>query len=271
MNKTNELLSKFQSSTAWINIRSLISKKSKSLSASFLILIILHSVLFVTSCNSQELTRAKAQKMITESKDFGKPKVMELNQLSSKDGDGVTEAKSDNEPESEAAQRRIQEYLFEVPAVAIANHLGLVKPELKRKNDKPDYPTTLRGYWYFDEKYLLTDKGRKIWEDMNLPVTESMLPLARPVFLEVTGITKKGETNQLVEFKWKWEASEIGKSLDQTTEEFKRLPEDLKKNLTEPYIYSAQDGLKSWGGERTGKAMFQKYDDGWRLVSLGVL
>lgn len=271
MNKTNELISKSQISTALMNIRLLKSKKSESLSSLFLILIFLHSVLFVSSCNSQELTRAKAQKMITESKDFGKPKVLELNQLYIKDGDGVTEAKSDDEPESEAAQRRIQEYLFEVPAVAVANHLGLVKPELKRKNDKPDYPSTLRGYWHFDEKYLLTDKGRKMWEDMNLPVTESMLPLARPVFLEITGITKQGETNQLVEFKWKWEASEIGKSLDQTTEEFKRLPENLRKNLTDPDAYSAQDGLKSWGGERTGKAMFQKYDDGWRLISLGVL
>lgn len=228
------------------------------------------SVVFTASCSSQELTSEKAQTIITESNEFKQPTVLELIQLYIKDGDGVTEAKSDNEPEIEAAQRRIQEYYYEAPQVAVADHFGLAKPVLKRKSDKPEYPSSLRGYWHFDERYVITEKGKQMWEDLRFPVNETAVPLAQPVFLEITGITKQGENNATAEFKWKWNPNEIGKALDASTEEYKNLPENLKRILTEPNTYTSQERLKSWGGERSGKAMFQKYDDGWRLTSLGL-
>ena len=245
-----------------------------SLTAAFLTsLIVLTQLLLLNSCaSSQELTRAKAQKTIVESNEFKQPRTLEFIQMYIRDGQGVTEAKSDDEPESEAIQRRIQEYFYEAPQVAVADYFGLVKPELKRINSKPDKPSSLRGYWNFNERYVVTDKGRKMWEDLKLPVNETTVPLATPVFLEITGITKQGESNAIVEFKWKWNPNEIGKALDQSTEEYKKLPEDLKKKLNQVDPYISPNRFYSWESDkqRLGKAMFQKYDDGWRLISLGL-
>lgn len=236
-------------------------------------LLVLTQIFMFNSCaSSQDLTRSKAQKIIVESNEFKQPSTLKLIQMYIKDGQGVTEAKSDDEPESEAVQRRIQEYFYEAPQVAVADYFGLVKPELKRINDKPDKPSLLRGYWNFNERYTVTEKGRKMWEDLGLPINETAIPLATAVFLEITGITKQGENNSVVEFKWKWNPNEIGKSLDQSTEEYKKLPEDLKKKLTEVNAYISPDRFHSWEPDklRSGKAMFQKYDDGWRLTSLGL-
>lgn len=221
---------------------------------------------------SQELTRDKAQQTIVESNEFKQPATLEFIQMYIKDGQGTTESKSDDEPESEAAQRRIQEYFFEAPQVAVADHFGLVKPELKRINSTPDKPSSLRGYWNFSERYVVTEKGRKMWGDLGLPVNETAIPLAMHEFIEITGITKQGENNAIAEFKWKWNPNQIGKSLDQSTEEYKKLPEDLKKKLNEVNAYISPDRFHSWEPDkpRPGKAMFQKYDDGWRLTSLGL-
>ncbi|MCD9186342.1 MAG: hypothetical protein LUM44_07900 [Pyrinomonadaceae bacterium] len=236
-------------------------------------LLVLTHIFILNSCaSSQELTRAKAQKMIVESNEFKQPLTLEFIQMYIKDGQGTTEAKSDDEPESEAIQRRIQEYFGEAPQVGVADYFGLVKPELKRINDKPYKPSSLRGYWNFNERYVVTEKGRKMWENLGLPINETAVPLAAHDFLEITGITKQGENNSIVEFKWKWNPNEIGQSLDQSTEEYKKLPENLKKNLNEVNPYISPERFYSWEPDksRQGKAMFQKYDDGWRLTSLGL-
>ena len=236
------------------------------------LLVLIQIFMFNACASSQELTRVKAQKMIVESNEFKQPVMLEFIQLYIKDGQGTTEAKSDDEPETEAIRRRIREYFYEAPQVAVADHFGLVKPELKRINDKPDKPSSLRGYWNFNERYVVTEKGRKMWEDLGLPVNETAIPLATADFLEITGITKQGETNAVAEFKWKRNPNEIGKVFDQSTEEYKRLPEELKKNLTEINAYISPARFHSWEPDkpRSGKAMFQKYDDGWRLTSLGL-
>ena len=240
--------------------------------ATFLMcLLVLTQIFMFNACaSSQELTRTKAQQIIVESREFKQPATLEFIQLYIKDGHGVTEAKSDDEPESEAIKRRIREYFYEAPQVAVADHFGLVKPELKRINDTPDRPSSRAGYWNFNERYVVTEKGKRMWTDLGLPVNETAVPLAISEFLEVTGITKQGEINVVVEFKWKWTPNEIGKALDQSTEEYKSLPENLKKNLTEPNAYTSPARFHSWNPDqpRLAKAMFQKYDDGWRLTSL---
>ncbi len=236
--------------------------------ASCLIVIYL---LTVTACQSKDLTRAQAQKMITSSQEFKDITSFDYINQSLKDdkNKGSSVAKSADEPEAAAVQNRINDYFREAPRVGIADHLGLVKAELKRTNEKPEILSSLTpsGFWNFDERYTLTEKGKKYWSDYELPVQETVIPTAKKEFISVTGITKTGETDADVEFTYRWLPNELGKALDPSTEEFKRLPENLRKNLTEVYPYAVSPFIIDWGSERQGRAQFRRYDDGWRLIS----
>jgi len=247
---------------------------SKSSLLNFLLascLIVIY-LLTVTACQSKELTRAQAQKMITSSQEFKDITSFDYINQSLKDdkNKGSSVAKSADEPEAAAVQDRINDYFVEAPRVGIADHLGLVKPELKRINEKPEILSSLTpsGFWHFDENYTLTEKGKKYWSDYELPVQETVIPTAKKEFINVTGITNTGAMEAQVEFIYRWLPNQLGKSLDPSTEEFKSLPENLKTNLTSVYPYRVSPFIANWGNERFGSARFQKYDDGWRLINV---
>ncbi len=152
----------------------------------------------------------------------------------------------------------------------VANYLGLVESHLKRLNKQPKKDSSLYkfGFWFFEEQWTNTPQGEKLWADYKLPTQETVVPLARKEFINVTGMTKIGESQTGVEFTWRWVPNELGKALDPASEEFKALPANMRKNLTDN-VYKVSPNLTySWGGDRTGRAIFQKYDDGWRLVSV---
>lgn len=249
------------------------SFRFESIKFSLLFILLIFAVISLSACSSDELSRSQAKSMIIESNDFKQPATLEYNQLYIADGEGIMEAKSDIESEEETIKRRISEYFWEVPQVAVANHFGLVEPQLKRKNDNPIYPSQLRGYWHFNERYVVTDKGRKMWLDIGFSPSETSIPIAQREFTgEITEIRKQGEINVLVEFKWRWKPNQVGKSLDPSTEEFKQLPEKIRKDLIEPNAYVSQERTRSWANERLGKAMFEKdYENGrWKLISVGL-
>ena len=225
----------------------------------------------VISCGSKELTRSQAQAMITSNQEFKNIKTLDyINRTLREDKKGTSVAESADEPEAAAVQGRIGDYFVEEPRVGIADHLGLVQPELKRINQKPENLGSLTpsGFWYFEENYTLTDKGKTYWSDYELPAQETVIPTAKKEFINVTGITGTGATEASVEFTYRWSPNQLGKSLDPSTEEFKNLPEKLKTNLTSVYPYSVSPFIVDWGGERAGSARFQKYDDGWRLTDV---
>ena len=223
------------------------------------------------SCESKELTRSQGQKMITSSQEFKNITSLDyINRSLREDKKGTSVAKSADEPEEAAVQGRINDYFVEEPRVGIANHLGLVKPELKRINEKPEVLSSITpsGFWYFDENYTLTEKGKAYWSEYELPSQETVIPTAKKEFINITGITNAGATEANVEFTYRWLPNQLGKSLDPSTEEFKSLPENLRKNLTEVYPYAVSPFIVDWRGERSGSARFQKYDDGWRLINV---
>lgn len=194
-----------------------------------------------------------------------------INRYLRENGNGVSEALAADEPEAVAVRNRINEYFLEEPRVQIANYLGLVEPHHKRLNDQPKRNSSLYkyGFWYFDEKWTNTAKGEKLWTDYDLPVQETVAPLAKKEFLSVTGLTKLGESQTGVDFTWRWVPNELGKYLDPSTAEFKSMPENIRKNLTENTYKVTPDLNKyDWGGERAGRAVFRKFDDGWRLESV---
>lgn len=244
---------------------------SRQVSLFSALLIAIGLLLTTISCSSGELNRSEAGKMISESKDFRQPSVIEFVQgghaLVGR-GQGAIESTSPDEPESEAVRRRIAEHYTANPQMEVADHFGLIKAEIKRTNDKPDPRTSVSSFWYFNERYIVTDKGRKMWEDLKLPVNETAGPIAEKEFIEVTGITKQSDNTMQVDYKWRWKPNEIGRSLDSSSAEFKALPEKIKSDLLAPAaLYTSRDRTVSWTGEQQAKAKFQKYDDGWRLVS----
>lgn len=155
-------------------------------------------LLTAVSCSSGELNRSQAGKLISESNDFRQPSVIEFVQgghaLVGR-GQGAIESTSDDEPEAEAVSRRIAEHYTANPRMELADHFGLLKSEIKRTNDKPEPRTSVSSFWYFDERYIVTDKGRKMWEELKLPVNETAVPIAEKEFIGVTGITKQSDNS----------------------------------------------------------------------------
>lgn len=227
-------------------------------------------LLMSVSCSSDELNRSQAGKMISESKDFRQPSVIEYVQgghaLVGRNH-GAIESTSADEPEAEAVSRRINAHYAANPRMEVANHFGLIKAEVKRTNDKPEPRTSVSSFWYFDEQYFVTDKGRKMWEQLEVPVGETSAPIAEKEFIEVTGIAKQSDDTIQVDYKWRWKPNEIGRSLDTSTAEFNALPEKIKNDLLAPEGKASKNQTLSWAGEQQAKAKFQKYDDGWRLIS----
>lgn len=241
-----------------------------SFPAFLLLVLFLFTQIFSTAaCSSGELTRAQAQKLITDSKDFKQPAVIEFIQGNIAVGrnKGAVESKSDSEPETEAVERRIASHYAANPQMGVAAHFGLIEAQVKRTNDKPEPFTVASSYWFFDERYIVTEKARKMWEELAIPVNETAVPTAEKEMLEVTGITKQSDSIIQVDYSWKWKPNEIGKALDTSTEEFKRLPEKLKNDLLAPEELKSKNQTLSWSGKQNGTAKFQKYDDGWRIVS----
>ncbi len=258
-----------------MNLKNLSVKISERTSqAGFLAALCLIAVYLpaLISCGSKELTRSQAQTMIVSNQEFKNITTFDYINRSLRDDQnkGSSVAKAPDEPEATAVQVRIGDYFVEEPRVGIANHLGLVKPELKRTNDKPEVLSSITpsGYWYFEENYTLTEKGKKYWSDYDLPAQETVIPTARKEFIGVTGITNTGPTEAGVEFTYRWSPNQLGKSLDPSTAEFKGLPENLKTNLTSVYPYRVSPFIVDWGGERAGSARFRKFDDGWRLIDV---
>lgn len=234
----------------------------------FLIVFILIAGLMF-ACSSGDLSRSQAQKLITESNDFKQPAIIELVQgnIPLNKGKGLVVAKSATETESEAIKSRIAAHYAANPQMAVADYFGLIDAKLKRTNDVPDPVTAATSNWYFDEKYTITEKGKKMWEEAKLPANETAVPVAFREFIEVTGLTKQGDNTIIADFSFKWSPNEIGKSLDSSTDEFKKLPDKIKQDLIAPGGLTTRNQTMSWGA-RQGKATFQRYDDGWRLAAV---
>lgn len=232
-------------------------------------LLLLVQVLLASSCSSGEPSRAAAQKMIAESADFKQPDVVEFVQgnISIGRNKGSVESKSESEPEAEAVQRRVASHYAAHPQMAVAARFELIEAQVKRTNEKPEPMTAASSYWFFDERYTVTEKGRRMWQELGLPASETSVPIAEKQLVEVTGVTKQGDAVLLVEYKWKWKPNRVGEALDSSTKEFNRLPEKTRNDLMAPEGLKTKNQTLSWSGEQEATAKFQKYDDGWRLVS----
>lgn len=122
---------------------------------------------FLPGCNSKELSRSQAQKLIEASNDYKQPFALQLMQgdiVNLKEG-LVSSEQATTAADAEA--RATKEYLELYPQVAIANHSGLVEVRVKAMDLEESKRRFMDGgaYWHLDEKYLPTKEkiyGRSI-------------------------------------------------------------------------------------------------------------
>lgn len=211
-----------------------------------------------------DLTRDNARKLIEESERFKAPIVVTL-----KDQKELPlRPKSPDETEQEARARVIDMHLSSNPALAVLRHLGYVevRATLVKHASVPD--RALSEPWVFNLEVTLTDKGREAAKSQGL-TDDKAVPLARREVVEVTGVREEGIRGE-AEFTWKAVPTEAGKAFDPTSDTFKSLPPELREALTKsrgigPFASSA---TTDWADVHKTSAVFQKYDDGWRLTGV---
>ena len=214
-----------------------------------------------------EITRASAARIIAESENFPAVYSIKIKQTFSYDS-GAINAVSDDESEEDSVKRYLAQYSKLAPQIGVAVHFGYVRPIIKRTNDKPELMNETK-YWKFEDEYVITDDGRKLWKDFGLEADDASLPLAVKEFDEVTGIIKRGG-DTIVEYTWRWKTNKMGDALDPQTGQFEKLPEHMQKWFTERRaFFSSENTIVELAGTIRTRALFRKYDDGWRLVSAG--
>jgi hypothetical protein len=247
--------------------------------------------LFLISCvaaltsncaQSKELSRSRASTLIRESKEFKEPAAVAVKDEYEKIS---VPAQSEDEEESVAQLRAVEAFLDNHPALAVLQHLGLIEvtaqviqrpkvikaPEIKV--DRPD-GTTARSPlgrdrlepWKFNIRVRLTDKGEKAAGSNG-----QTIPLYTRQVIEVTGIITTQNGGAQAEFTWRAVPTSVGQAFDPTSAEYKNLPPKVQQGLRKPTGLLQRTPLADTSevntSVRKGVAYFQRYDDGWRLIS----
>jgi hypothetical protein len=179
-----------------------------------------------------------------------------------------------DEPEQSVRERVLQMHLSSYPLWAVLRHLGYIEVKvsvIRAYQEKDTYGFSAGKPWVLKIEPTLTDKGKEL-EKYQGSDGYKAVPLARREMVEVTGVREK-EGQAAADFTWTAVPNEAGRAFDPTTDTFKGLPPELQQALMKsrgigPF---SGTGTQSWDQVWKSTASFQKYDDGWRLVSISGL
>ena len=246
--------------------------------------LVMLAVTLASGCaKSQELTRTHANTLINNARDFKEPATVKL-----KDdyGEITVPAQSDDEKEAEAQPRAVAAFLDDHPALAVLQHLGLIdvtaqliqKPQTVKAPEitveRPD-GTEARSPvgrarlepWKFAVRIGLTEKGKQAAGSDGRSI-----PLYTRRLVDVTGIVKSQDGRAQAEFRWQAVPTAVGEAFDPTSDEYKRLPTNLRQGLKKPTGLLQRTPLADTSeidsSPKKGVAFFQRYDDGWRLTAI---
>jgi hypothetical protein len=239
----------------------------------FMAFILICAAAASAGCNSGELSRSKVRSLIEASPDFVQPATVSLSNRYETEPSNVSKTFT-SETVEQAKARDLKSLLDSYPDMEAANQLGYTDIEQTFIKEVPYIPGSDKvPGWYLTRKVRANEKGKQLWQEMKLPVDDKTLPVGRKEFIDVTGITKQGGVGgggeqAIADFTYQWQPNELGRALDEHTEEFQKLSEDVRKRLSRKTgLFQTADST-DWSGVRQGKAIFQKYDDGWRLVKI---
>lgn len=240
-------------------------------------------VLFYTaSCSIGGFSRSTAARAIETDGRYPTPATMTIDvrgRLSNAAGKAWQISKDDT---AEAAATRAKaDFATRQPQIVVAEHLGYIKlsfdePELSGKEMGMPYELYAQnmGVWNFKVHTQITDKGRALWQNLNLETDEESLPLASREAPEITGISDQNQTMKKVDFTYRWKPTPLGEAFDSNTSTFAALPKELQESLkkVQPNIFGGgSNNIANFNSTRQGVAYFQKFDDGWRLGNLAFL
>lgn len=248
---------------------------SSSIFLTALYFFILFLILSSAGCRSGELTREQAADAIVSANSAGNRGEFIYLSLS-EGGEPVKSWRrdvtgTDDTPEK-AHERALASYADALPAFDLSQRLGLIEADFEvQEKTVPQKSLFTDWIWHIKTNFRLTDKGKKLFADYNLQIAENQFPVARRSITPiVTGMTKQGENQMLVEYEYKYEPNELGKYLDPQSAEYKSLPEDVRNSLNgtgrdgRPHLSVVMPQLSQ---PQKDQALFRKYDDGsWRIV-----
>jgi hypothetical protein len=234
----------------------------------FALVTVIILMLIAPACgNSQDLNRSNAKRLIEGFDKFKASISVELKD----ENERHVQPQSADETEQDATARAIEMYLSDNRQVAVLRQLGYVEVKatvLKRAEVKGSGVFASIRPWIFKIEPSLTEKGKAATKSQS-GSNEKTVVLARREVIEVTGI-RKAEAQAVADFTWKTVPTEAGKVFDSTSEAFKNLLPEMQEALREsrgvgPF---GRAGTIDWGQTYKATANFQKYDDGWRVVSI---
>ncbi len=258
-------------------------KNTKHFANNAVVKIILTLTVLAAACSSLNngVTRSTAATAIEADKRYSAASAVSIDVSGKFDNvGGVTVYQTTSDDTAETAIPRAKAFFAErQPQIAVPEQLGYIKlyfekPELiQAQMGEKNYDTAL-GLWKFKTRAELTDKGRALWEDLKLSVSDQSLPLAVRQSPEVTGIIDENPNNKRVDFTYKWQPTELGKAFDPSSSAFSKLSPELQEALkkTQFNIFGGgRNNTADFTSERKGLARFKKFDDGWRLADLNFL
>jgi hypothetical protein len=241
----------------------------------------------ITLCSncaqSKDLNRSRASALISNSKEFKEPAAILLRDNY---GEVSTPAQSEDEEESVAQPRAVEAFLDNHPALAVLQYLGLIevtaqltqKPKVIKapeiRVERPDNTTARSPLgrdslapWKFTIRANLTEKGKK-----SAGSGGQTIPLFTKQVIEVTGIITTQNGGAQAEFTWRAVPTAVGEAFDPTSAKYKNLPPKLQQGLRKPTGLLQKTPLADTTeintAIRKGISYFQRYDDGWRLISI---
>jgi hypothetical protein len=230
--------------------------------------IVIILMLFSPACgNSQDLNRSNAKRLIEESDKFKSPITVKLET----EKERHVQPQAADETEEDATKRAIEMYFSDNRQIAVLRQLGYVDVKatvVKKAEVKGSGVFASIRPWIFKMEPSLTEKGKTATKAQNTNPDKTVV-LARRGVIEVTGI-RKAEIQAVADFTWKAIPTEVGKVFDPTSDAFKSLPPEMQEALKEtrgagPF---GSAGTIDWSQTYKASANFQKYDDGWRVVSI---
>lgn len=214
-----------------------------------------------TSCSgSRELTRSRADNLVRESGDFRRPITIPVTGKREQ----PTQARSLNESEEVARERAIDDYARAHVEIAAFRHLGLID----LRATLIEGPTTAHEWWRFSVESVLTEKGEGEAVDESEDKGRKGIIISRREMIEVTGVTAPKEGAAQAEFTWKDIPTPAGEAFDPASDAYRGLPDWLRQGIAGPPAGLGRSLERRYDSVRKGKALFQLYDDGWRVQSI---
>lgn len=210
--------------------------------------------LFIVGCaGTRELTRIRAAEMIGGSQAF----VAHVSLPLKKETGWNLRPQSVDEPEDEAQSRAAETYYHAHPQMDVLRRVGVMDVRTMIRGR----PGENYGVWVFDVEPFLTEKGKELAAAGREGQGTASVLLARRELVEVTGITHASGGTAQAEYTWKELPTAAGRAFSPGSPEHVGLPAALRQALGE------RNQTKDFDKVRRGRAVFQLYDDGWRLLS----